>query len=176
MNAKRIYLAPMLAILLMALSPVEAAEQDTVQAVIPWDAEGRVFQVNTSTIVFMGALKGVMYVESSSGDMHEGFVLCPILQKLDLKSGTTEASGHCEITASSEDVLYAKLSCKGEVGTCVGEFTLTDGAGKFAGVSGSGKLKVRSPIRALVADLGSGSLLRIASGLAIINDLKYSIP
>jgi hypothetical protein len=176
MTVKRIYLAPVVAILLLALSPARAAEQDTVQAAIPWDAEGQVFQVNTSTVVFLGAMKGIMYVEKSSGEMHEGFVVCPIVQKLDLKTGSTEATGHCEITASPESVLYAKLTCKGKVGLCEGKFTLTDGEGKFAGVSGSGKLKVRSPIHALVADIASGSVVRVASGLAIIDDLKYSIP
>ena len=176
MTVKRIYLAPVVAFLLLALSPVRAAEQGTVQAAIPWDAEGQVFQVNTSTVVFLGAMKGIMYVENSKGEMHEGFVVCPVVQKLDLKSGAMEATGHCEITASPESVLYAKLTCKGEIGNCTGEFTLTDGEGKFAGVSGSGKLRVRSPIGALVADMASGSVVRVASGLAIISDLKYSIP
>ena len=162
--------------MLLALSPARAAEQDTIQAAIPWDAEGQVFQVNTSTVLFLGSMKGIIYVEKSGGEINEGFVVCPIVQQLDLKSGTTQASGHCEITASPESVLYAKLSCKGKVGSLQGEFTLTDGEGKFTGISGSGKLRVRSPIGALVKDLATGSTLRIASGLAIISDLKYSIP
>jgi hypothetical protein len=162
--------------LLLALSPARAAEQGTVQATIPWDAQGQVFQVSTDRMQFLGALKGIMYVEKSSGEMNEAFVVCPIVQELDLKTGETKATGNCEITASSESVLYATLSCKGKVGQCSGEFTLTDGEGKFAGISGSGKIKVRSPIRALAADLASGSLLRVGSGLAIISDLKYSVP
>ena len=176
MTLKRIYLAPVVAILLLAFSPARAAEQDTIQAAIPWDGEGQVFQVNTDTMLFLGALKGVMYVENSKGEMHEGFVVCPIMQELDLKTGATQANGHCEITASSDNVVYAKLSCKGKVGLCEGEFTLTDGEGKFTGVSGSGKLRVRSPIHALIGTMGAGSVLRIASGLATIDDLKYRIP
>ena len=176
MTVKRIYLAPVVAILLLALSPARAAEQGTVQAAIPWDGEGQVFRVSASTMMFLGSLKGIMYVENSRGEMHEGFVVCPIMQELDLETGSTQATGHCQIIASPENVLYAKLSCKGKVGVCEGEFTLTDGEGKFAGVSGSGKLKVRSPIRALIGDLANGSVLRVASGLATISDLKYSIP
>jgi hypothetical protein len=176
MTANRIFLTPLLAILLLTISPVNAGEEGTVQATIPWEGEGRVFRVNTSTLVFLGSLTGIIYVEDAKGEMNEGFVVCPILQKLDLKSGKTDAKGHCEISASPDNVLYAKLSCEGKVGACEGEFTLTDGVGKFAGVSGSGKLKIRSPLRALVADLSSGALLRIGSGLAIITDLKYSIP
>lgn len=176
MTVKQFYLVPVVAILLLALSPARAAESGTVQAIIPWDAQGQVFQVSTNRMQFLGALKGIMYVEKSSGEMNEAFVVCPIVQELDLETGETKATGNCEITASSESVLYATLSCKGKVGQCSGEFTLTDGEGKFTGISGSGKIKVRSPIRALAADLASGSLLRVGSGLAVISDLKYSVP
>ena len=178
MTVKRIYLAPVVAILLLALSPARAAEQGTVQAAIPWDGEGQVYQVSPDTVLFLGSLKGVMYVENSKGEMHEGFVVCPIVQELDIAKGSTQANGHCEITASADNVLYAQLTCEGKLGagSCEGEFTLTDGEGKFKGISGSGKLRVRSPMRALIGNLASGSVLRVASGLAVISDLKYRIP
>ena len=176
MTVNRIYLLPVVAILLLALSPAHAARQDTVQAVIPWEAEGQVFKVDTHTMLFLGAFEGVMYIESSRGEMHEGFVMCPIMQELDLKTGATEATGRCEITASSQDVLYAELSCKGQVGDCEGTFKLVDGEGKFVGISGTGKLRVRSPMHALIADMAAGAVLRVSSGLAIISDLKYRIP
>jgi hypothetical protein len=57
---------------------VHAAEQDTVQAIIPWEANGRVYQVDTGTMMFLGAFTGVMYIESSQGEMHEALVMCPI--------------------------------------------------------------------------------------------------
>lgn len=176
MTVKRSYLISAIAILLMNLSPLQAAEQDTVQAVIPWEAEGRVFQVDTNTMMFLGALEGIMYIESSRGEMHEAFVMCPIVQKLDIDSGKTEAEGHCEITASADDVVFAKMDCSGEIGSCQGSFKLTDGEGEFAGISGSGDLRVRSPIRTLVADMAAGAMLRVGAGLATIKDLKYRIP
>jgi hypothetical protein len=176
MTVKSILLLPLVAVLLLAVSPVRAADQGTVQAVIPWEAQGQVFQIDTRRIQFLGSLKGVMYVENAKGEMNEGFVQCPIIQMMDLETGITEAFGHCEITASPTDVVYAQLSCKGQVGDCIGKFILIDGEGKFAGISGEGKLRVRSPIRALAGDLGSGALLRVAAGLAVIKDLKYSTP
>ena len=176
MTVKRSYLMAAVALLLLNLSPVYAAEKDTVQAIIPWEAAGRVFQVDTSTMMFLGAFTGVMYIESSRGEMHEAFVMCPIIQKLNLEIGKSEAAGHCEISASPENVAYAELICNGEVGSCNGTFTLIDGEGDFAGISGSGTLRVRSPMRALITDMASGSDLRIASGLAVIKDLEYSIP
>jgi len=176
MTVKRSYLISSIAVMLMNLSPLQAAEQDTVQAVIPWEAEGRVFQVDTKTMLFLGTLEGVMYVESSRGEMNEAFVMCPVMQELDIDTGKTKAHGHCEITAGADDVVYAELSCEGEVGSCEGSFKLTDGEGSFAGISGSGKLRIRSPIRALVADMAAGALLRVGSGLASVKDLKYRIP
>ena len=117
-----------------------------------------------------------MYVESSQGDMHEAFVMCPIIQELSLETGKSEATGHCEISASSENVAYAEMSCTGEIGSCVGTFTLIGGQGEFAGISGKGNLQVRSPLQALVGDMAAGAELRVAAGLAVIEDLKYSIP
>ena len=176
MTVKRSYLMAAAALLSLNLSPVYAAEQDTVQAIIPWEAAGRVFQVETSTIMFLGAFTGVMYIESSRGEMHEAFVMCPIIQKLNLETGNSEAVGNCEISASPENVAYAELTCSGEVGSCNGTFTLIDGEGKFAGITGKCALRVRSPMRTLITDMAAGAELRIASGLAVIKDLEYSIP
>jgi hypothetical protein len=176
MTVKRSYLMSAVALLLLNLSPVNAADQDTVQAIIPWEADGRVFQVDTSTMMFLGAFTGVMYIESSQGEMHEAFVMCPIIQTLDLEMSKSEAVGHCEISASPENVAYAELTCSGEVGSCNGTFTLIDGEGDFAGISGTGTLRVRSPMRVLITDMAAGAYLRVASGLAVIKDLKYRIP
>lgn len=173
---KRSYLILAVALSLSAVSPVYAAEQDTLQVIIPWEAEGRVFQVDTSTIMFLGAVKGVMYVESSRGEMHEAFVMCPLVQKLTLETATTEGVAHCEITASSEDVAYAEIKCVGEVGSCEGTIELTDGEGRFAGISGAGTLRIRSPMHALISDMAAGAVVRVSSGLMVVKDLDYRIP
>lgn len=176
MTVKPISLLSLVAIMLLAVTPASAAEQGTVQAAIPWEGKGRVFQVDSRRVQFLGALKGIMYVENSTGEMHEGFVQCPIVQVVDIETGQSEASGYCEITSGPDDVVYAQIACKGHVGDCTGKFTLIDGEGKFAGITGEGKLRVRSPLHALATDLGSGAAIRVASGLAIINDLKFSTP
>ena len=89
MTGKRNYLMSSVVVLLLNLVPAFAAEQDTVQAIIPWEAAGRVFQVDTETMMFMGALTGVMYIESSNGDMHEAFVMCPFSQKINLNTSSS---------------------------------------------------------------------------------------
>lgn len=176
MTIKQITLLPLVAILLLGLSPARAAEKGTVQAIIPWDGEGRVYQIDTRRLQFLGQIEGIMYVENSEGNLNEAFIKCPIVQVLDLDSGVTEAVGNCEISISPEDVVFARMSCKGMPGNCAGKFTLIDGEGRFAGVSGEGDLSVRSPLRALAGGLGSGDLVRVATGLAVVKDLKYSAP
>ena len=176
MTRKVSYGAAATALLLLGFASSHAAEQDTVQAIIPWEGEGRVFQVDTGTMMFLGAFHGVIYVQSSRGDIHEAFVMCPVRQTVGLETGKSEANGHCEITASSVDVAYAELSCDGEVGDCQGSFKLVDGEGEFAGISGEGKLRVRSPFGAMVEGIAAGADIRIASGIAIIDNLEYRIP
>lgn len=176
MTKNKSCLAATLTLLIAGILPAHAAEEDTVQAILPWDADGRVFQVDTGTMMFVGALHGVLYVQSSQGDIHEAFVMCPVTQTVNLESGASEATAHCEITASADDVAYARMSCNGTVGDCNGSFTLVDGEGEFAGISGSGKLRVRSPFRALVSGVAAGTDIRIGSGLAVIRDLEYRIP
>ena len=176
MTVKQIFLVPLVALLLLTISPAQAAKEGTVQAIIPWEGEGRVFHVGINALVFLGSLKGVMYVENAEGEMHEALVVCPILQEINLETGATNARGRCEITISADSVVYAKLSCAGKPGECAGEFMVVEVEGEFTGITGSGKLSVRSPIRTLIADLPTGALLRVASGLAVIKDLKFSIP
>ena len=176
MTVKQIFILPLATLLLLVLAPAGAAEQGTVQAIVPWEGEGRVFQIDTRRVQFLGEIEGIMYIETSKGALHEAFVQCPIVQTIDLDSGASEALGHCEVTAGPDDVAYAQISCKGEPGDCTGKFVLIDGEGRFVGISGEGKLRVRSPIQALAGGLGSGDMVRIAAGLAVVRDLKFSIP
>ena len=175
MKSKPLSLFALAAVMLLSITPVQA-EKITVQAAIPWEGKGRVFQVDPETVQFLGVLEGIMYVENSKGEMHEGFVQCPIVQYLDITSGASEATGHCEVTAGPDDVVYAKISCKGRVGDCAGKFTIVVGEGRFTGISGEGDLRVRSPLRVLAGSLGSGDALRIASGLATIKDMEVTKP
>ena len=80
------------------------------------------------------------------------------------------------ITPSAGDVVYATWSCEGEVGGCRGDFRLTGGTGQYEGVTGSSKLLVRSAINTLLVGMSSGSLVREATGIAVLPKLTYSIP
>ena len=161
---------------LLASAPSQAAEEGTVQAVIPWEAKGRIFRVDTAKMMYLGALTGILYVESTEGEINEAFVMCPVTQTIDIEEETSNATARCEITASGVDIAYAKLTCEGDGDDCKGTFEFVSGEGRFAGIKGKGTLRVRSPIDVLVEDMASGAELGISAGLMIIKNLEYRIP
>ena len=152
------------------------AQKGELSAIIPWEGSGRVFQIGPQTLLFVGSFKGVIYVEHTGGEMDEGFVECPVTQRLELATKETFGWGNCMITPSGGDTVFAEWSCAGAVGRCHGEFTLAGGTGKFKGISGSSAFLVRSPLRALAVDMSSSTVLRVGSGLAVLPRLSYEIP
>ncbi len=155
--------------------PTHAASS-TISAVIPWQGQGQIFPVGTNKLRFLGSIEGIMYVETAEGDMNEAFVRCPIVQNIDAVDGSTSASGNCVIVVSTADSVFAEITCEGFEGLCSGEFKLTGGTGQFAGISGSGRMTVRSPVHALAADLSEGTVVHIAAGILQIPELKYNLP
>jgi hypothetical protein len=163
-------------LILFGWSALTYAASNTVSAVIPWQGQGQIFPVGTDKLRFLGSIEGIMYVETAEGEMDEAFVQCPIVQDIDATNQRTSASGNCTIVVSTEDAVFAEITCNGTAGRCGGEFKLTGGTGRFAGISGSGKMIVRSPIHALAANLSDGTVLRVASGILQIPKLKFSLP
>jgi hypothetical protein len=152
------------------------AATSTISAVIPWQGQGQIFPIGVDKLRFLGAIEGIMYVETAEGEMDEAFVSCPIVQDIDTTSQRTSATGNCTIVASTEDAIYAEITCEGSAGLCVGEFKVTGGTGRFAGISGSGEMTVRSPVHALAANLSDGTVLHVASGILQMPELKISLP
>jgi hypothetical protein len=164
------------ALLLAAFAAATAAESGTAKALITWDGEGHVFKVGTTRMLFLGDFEGIFYVETDKGVMDEAFVRCPATMNLDAESGTTSGKGHCAIHVDAGDTVYATWTCAGKPGYCEGTFTLEEGTGKFEGISGSSPMRVRSPLRAMVADMSSGSVVQVGSGIAILSKLEYRYP
>ena len=177
MKRNRLALSLTMAMLVLcAWSDVTYAASSTISAVIPWQGQGQIFPVTTDKLCFLGSIEGIMYVETAEGDMDEAFVRCPIVQEIDTTNQSTSVSGNCTIVVSTEDAVFAEITCEGRAGLCSGEFKLTGGTGRFAGISGSGKMIVRSPVHALVADMSEGTVLHVAAGILQIPELKYTLP
>jgi hypothetical protein len=153
-----------------------AGGTQSLKALIPWNGEGRVYNIGADTMLFLGSFKGVVYAEKAGGELDEGFVECPITQKINIKTQATSGSGHCMVTVSETKTVYAEWTCKGKVGGCTGDFKITNGTGGLEGITGSSKLVIRSPLNVLVADMSDGSVVRAATGIAILPELKYQVP
>ncbi len=163
-------------LILCAWSGLTFAASITVSAVIPWQGQGQIFPIGTDKLRFLGAIEGIMYVETAEGALNEAFVQCPIVQDIDVTSETTSATGNCTIIVSTEDAVFAELTCSGMQGYCSGEFKLTGGTGRFSGISGSSRMTVRSPVHALARNLSDGSVLQIAAGILQLPELKITLP
>jgi hypothetical protein len=162
--------------LLVTARHVAFGEERTVQAMAPWQGSGEVFVVAPEKLMILASFTGIMYLQGTQGALDGVVMLCPAVQTLDTKAKRAEASGHCTLTGAGDDVVYSAWTCTGVQGTCEGEFTLTGGTGKFAGIAGGGKLMVRAALGETAASLSSGGVVRAAAGLAIWPELKYTIP
>ena len=163
-------------LILCAWSGLTFAASITVSAVIPWQGQGQIFPIGTDKLRFLGSIEGIMYVETAEGVLNEAFVQCPIVQDIDVTSETTSATGNCTIVVSTEDAVFAELTCTGMQGFCSGEFKLTGGTGRFSGISGSSRMTVRSPVHALARDLSDGTVLQIAAGILQLPELTITLP
>ena len=99
---------------------VSAAEQKNLAAVIAWSGAGRVFQIAPGTMEFLGALEGIMYIETSEGEIDEAFVECSVKQYLHSDAANTSATGNCMIVQGPEDTIFAEFHCDGQVGSWTG--------------------------------------------------------
>jgi hypothetical protein len=162
--------------MLLTASHVARGEERTVQAMAPWQGSGQVFVVAPEKLMILATLTGIMYLQGTQGAFDGVVMRCPAVQTLDTKAKRTDTSGHCTLTDAGEDVIYSAWKCTGVQGACEGEFTLTGGTGKFAGITGGGKLVMRAALDETAASLSSGGVVRAAAALAIWPELKYTIP
>jgi len=158
----------------LAVSAGAMAEEGTVRAMSPWQAQGEAFLVAPEQLQFLGKFEGILYLEKGGGDLDAALLLCPASQTVDLGSGTTEAKGHCIMTSAKGDMVFSEWTCSGAAGKgCVGELRLTGGTGPFEGISGSGEMVVRTVLTGMATDLRSGEVIRGAAGLAVWPKLTY---
>ena len=158
----------------LALSTGAMAEEGTVQAMSPWQAQGEAFLVAPGKLQFLGKFEGILYLEKAEGNLDAALLLCPASQTVDLGTGATEAKGHCVMTSAEGHMVFSEWTCSGAAGKgCVGELRLTGGTGPFEGISGSGEMVVRTVLTGMAADLRSGEVIRGAAGLAVWPKLTY---
>ena len=106
------------------------AEQATISATAPWKGEGFAFPIGQNRVYMVAVFSGIMFVEDSQGALHAGSLVCPATVEADLQTLTKSGKGHCVISNTEGDRVYAEFSCTGDLEGCKGPFTLTGGTGK----------------------------------------------
>ena len=165
-----------LAFVVGSCGPATAGEEATVKVFSAWLGDGRTFQTGPKEATFIGDLAGPMFVETEQGIVKAGRLLCPAIVEIGLDDGKQRGEGRCTVTAPDGERIYAEITCTGVymIG-CNGELKLTGGTGRFSGVSGGGKVTIRSDLR-LIGASSEGSVKEDASGSLILQELHYKIP
>jgi hypothetical protein len=157
-------------------SPASAGEEATIKAFSAMEGRGTITQTGAKQGTFVGALGGVLYVETEKGPVPAGQMLCPAMVQVDLDSGAQTGTGNCVIKGEKDAQIYAEMSCKGiHLIGCDGEMKLTGGTGRFEGVTGGGRFTLRSSTREM-AGLSAATAAETMTGILIMPELRYQLP
>lgn len=159
----------------LAFPPLSFADQGQTSILAPWQAEGKVYKVGPTENQFIGVFKGIMYVETKSGELDTALFVCPATHVLNVETKTTKGTGRCHIVAAAGNV-FGTFNCTGKPGYCDGRFEITGGTDEFDGITGASDIEIRMALSVMMRDTTSGDVVAEAEGLAVWPNLKYSIP
>jgi len=154
-----------------------AEEKIVLEATATWESKGNIYLTGKDQAMFVGGLRGVMFVQDGKGTLNAAQIVCPGSIEVNLTSGESQGEGRCIVTGASGDRVFAAWECVGiaTVG-CIGKFDLTAGTGRFQGVTGGGPFVLRSAIGQLRADMITGEVDSIGLGLASWPKLTLVLP
>jgi hypothetical protein len=171
--ATRIILAATLAL----CSGFAGADEVKSSLLLPWEADGKVYEVAPKTLMFVGEVKGTLYAESGQGPLDGASMVCPMLYEIDVEGGIARGEGRCAIVPKGgAGVVYAVYSCQGDIGSCAGRLDLSGGTGRFAGVNGSGPMSSRTGAVESAVKVGPGGDISRAEGLMTLRGFSYHMP
>ncbi len=156
------------------------AEEKTVKIMAPWKSEGQLFRISANEVLIQGHSEGMMYIDAGKDSidaLNTAVFQCPGKTLMNMANGKVESIGNCVISrGDDENLIFAEFICKGITGKCEGKFTITGGIGKFKGITGSGKMIVRTVMADVLGDVRSGTVIQGSTGLVIWPALKINIP
>lgn len=152
------------------------AEPATIKAMAPWEGEGFAFPIGDNRVYMVAVFNGIMFVEDGQGALHAGSLVCPATVEADLKTLTKTGKGHCIISNTEGERVYAEFSCAGDLERCQGPFTITGGTGKFAGITGEGEMISKMQARQILVVEGFESARQHGEGVAVWPRITYTIP
>jgi len=157
--------------------PVIAAEQSNIVAFAVVQGQGQTYPTDVKQGTFIGTFVGTMYTLTDQGPQDSGDLVCPAVITFDLADKSQIAHARCSISNKDGAAFYGELSCTGtELAGCNGDFKITGGTGRFAGITGSGKALVRAESRSIGDKDANGAVPEQAKGIIYWRDLQYKIP
>jgi hypothetical protein len=170
-----------LAVFLVAAGPwrpAAAAEEAKITAFSVWQGQGYTYPTGVQQGTFLGTFTGTVYLLTDQGPQLSGDLVCPAVITFDLADKGQMGRARCTITAKDGARIYGELSCTGfQMVGCDGDYKITGGTGRFAGVTGGGHVSVRSESRSTGAGADSnGGVPEQARGIIYWRELQYKIP
>ncbi len=174
---KRVKSVVVAAIFFITIAGVSAfAAEKTVKILAPWQAQGQVYKIAPEKLKIVGSFNGIMYIDDANGDLDAAVFMCPGTQRIDLKTKKTELNADCVITKGDDRIAYARLKTSGQIGASQGTFTIVGGERKWKGISGEGKVVIRTAFGDLGVNKKNGEVINAATGLAVWPALKVRLP
>lgn len=153
-----------------------AASEGTVEAFATWKGHGQLFETGPKEMTFVGAISGALYVKTEKGPLDSGSLTCPAIVVISIEDGSQKGSGRCTLAAKDGARVYAEIACSGyHLVGCDGELRFTGGTGRFEGISGGGKLTIRSEFGEVDAH-SEAAVSERASGIIFWPALHYALP
>jgi len=159
-----------------AVAQEELPKEGTVEAFTSWEASGRVYPTGPAEATFVGILAGILYVRDETGTIDAGFITCPGTVTIDTGDGSQTGEAKCVIVTPENDRVFGRFTCEGVyLEGCNGDFEITGGTGTLEGISGGGRIELKSAF-AHVATVPGNIVEETAAGLALWPALSYRLP
>jgi hypothetical protein len=157
--------------------PAAAAEEGKITAFAVWQGKGETYPTEVKQGTMIGTVTGTMYVMTEQGPVLSGDMVCPLVMTFNQADSSQTGQARCTIT-SKDGQVFSQLSCTGfQYVGCSGDYKITGGTGRFAGITGGGKAVVRGESRSTGSDKNaSGGISEEARGIIYWKDLEYKIP
>ncbi len=176
--SKNFKLEAFLMVLLLSLAwayPAFSGEV-TLKILAPWQGKGQVFKIAPNKVKVVGAFDGIMYIDSGKGELDAAVFMCPGTEYINLDTKQATIKADCMISKGKNKIAYAKLNAKGELGALDGDFEIIGGEKKWRGMTGKGKVTIRTALGATALNKNTGELINSAAGLAVWPALKVRLP
>ena len=169
------------AIFMMAVGTTSVmAAESTVKILAPWQGHGQVFKIAPDKVKIVGSFDGIMYIDNGKGELDAAIFTCPGTEYINLATKKASIQADCVITKGTEKgkkvkIAYAKLKADGQPGAFDGNFEIVGGEGAWKGISGGGKVTIRTAIGDMAVNKKTGEVINAAAGLAVWPALKVNL-